>query len=85
LLRVWRYKVVKDFGVNRDRVYSGENLHMILCRKPRPDDFQVYKRSKRMYDYTDYTNHEFSISEITMYLEFLGYIKFILEERLNEG
>ena len=81
MLVQWKYKIVKKFAVENSAIVDRSRVIKIEHTKPYPDGFNLYKPTKRKYDYVDYTGnyrgHEVDFSDYTTLLEFLGYIKFI--------
>jgi hypothetical protein len=81
MLVQWRYKVKKRFSTCGGNVYCKRKyLESRDNRFPLGTPF-LYKPSRKRYDYVDYTGRVckcgVEASEVTQFLEFLGYIKFV--------
>ena len=89
MLVQWRYKVCEWFATCGDSIVTGEHLKQFRGGKVRPQGIQIYKPSKRRYDYVDYTGthkrQEVPVDEITCYLEILGYIRFVEVDNGKSG
>jgi len=81
MLVQWKYKIIKKFAVERGRIVDKSRMVKIEHTKPYPDGFNLYRPTKRKYDYVDYTGRykgvNVDFSDYTTLLEFFGYIKFI--------
>lgn len=87
MLVQWRYKVCKKFANNQGAITGGgefrkrEKVGLTIGKA------FLYKPTKRGYDYVDYTGRvckcDSELSEMTLFLEFMGYIKFIGRKNLE--
>ena len=88
MLVQWQYKITERFAREGDEILFGATYSRKKKLKPRPTGLFLYKPTGRRYDYVDYTGRvcgqEVEFCEITVYLEALGYIKFVQKVDCNE-
>ena len=87
MLTQWKFKVTKQFADCNGEIKGSQTVYKYEHTKPRPDGVFLYKPTGKKYDYVDYTgsvrDDEADISEKTVMLEVLGYIKFVSRNKCD--
>lgn len=77
----WRYKVLKVFAREGEDLIPCRVARVMWRHKPHPVGVFLYRPTKRMYDFVEYTGRckgrDVEGSYLTCALEMLGYIKFV--------
>lgn len=87
MLVQWRYKICKKFARCDGEIKGHKTVRKYEHTKPIPDKVFLYKPTQKKYDYIDYTGEckggVADISDDTIMLEVLGYIKFVSSNKCD--
>jgi hypothetical protein len=87
MLVQWRYKICKKFARCNGEIKGHRTVRKFEHTKPIPDKVFLYKPTQKKYDYIDYTGEygdkDTDISDDTVMLEVLGYIKFVSSKKCD--